>query len=93
MVEQSKAKLIADHIIAECQSNEPAVDSRSALIAITRATGEFLAHFEASAPDAVHLYMTALRTNLRAARHMHGGNPKRKVPMPGLSSAKDRSSI
>jgi hypothetical protein len=93
MVEQSRAKIIADHIIAECQLNEPGVDSRSALFAITRATGEFLSHFEASAPDAVHLYMTALRTNLRPARHMHGPTPKRKAAMPGLLVAKDRSSI
>jgi hypothetical protein len=69
MMEKSRAKLIADEIVAECQSNEP-LDSRLTFMAMTRATGEFLAHIEGSLPDARHLYITALRTNLRAAREM-----------------------
>jgi len=78
MIDKSRAKIIAETITAECRSNEPDVGSRFAGRAMTKAMGEFLAHFEASAPDAFHLYMTALRTNLRAVRQMPAGNPNRK---------------
>jgi hypothetical protein len=71
MMEKSRARLIAGEIVAECQSNER-LDSRLIFMAMARATGEFLAHIEGSLPDARHLYITALRTNLRAAREMRG---------------------
>lgn len=69
MIDKPSAKLIADEIIAECQATEP-LDSRLTFMAMARATGEFLAYVEGSLPDARHLYFTALRTNLRAAREM-----------------------
>ena len=69
MIEKPSAKLIADEIIAECHSNEP-LDSRLTFMAMARATGEFLAYVEGKLPEARHLYLTALRTNLRAAREM-----------------------
>jgi hypothetical protein len=79
VVEKSRAKIIADLITAECRSDEPDVDARMTNIAMTRAIGDFLAHFEATAPDAFHLYMTALRTNLRAIREAQAGNSNRNV--------------
>jgi len=79
VVEKSRAKIIAEIITAEYRSNQPDVDADLAVIAITRANAEFLAHFESSAPDALHLYMTALRTNLRAIREMRAAAPNRKA--------------
>ena len=78
MIEKSRAKIIADEIMAECHLYEP-LDFRLAFIAMTKATGEFLAHVEASLPDARHLYMTALKTKLRAARDMSRAIPNRKT--------------
>ena len=84
MVEKSRAKIIADLVTAECRSNERDVGPRMANVAMIRAIGDFLAHFEASAPDAFHLYMTALRTNLRAVREMPAHRkPERRVIQTG----------
>lgn len=67
MIEKSRARLISDEILAECHSNNP-LYLRLTLIAIVRAAGEFLAHIEGTLPDARHLFITALRANLRAAQ-------------------------
>jgi hypothetical protein len=69
MIEKSRARLIADEIVAECHSNNP-LNLRLVLMAVIRATGEFLAHIEGTLPDARHLYVTALKANLRAARDL-----------------------
>jgi hypothetical protein len=76
MIQKSKARLIADEILSECHSDDP-LDSRVTLIALVRATGEFVAHIEGSLPDARHLYFSALRANLRGARQMRRAGGRR----------------
>jgi hypothetical protein len=76
MIEKSRARLIADEIVTQCHSDDP-LDSRVTFIALARATGEFLAHIEGSIPDARHLYLTALRANLQAARQMRRAGGRR----------------
>jgi hypothetical protein len=75
MAEKSRAQLISEDIMAECQLQLANAAPKLACNAMLQAIGEYLAEIEPGRPDATDRFMARLRVNLQLARSWR--HPKR----------------